>query len=150
MRGWMNKWMSEWVVFRHFVHSGQLSGCSDHNSTSYFDAVFFTNSFSGISCQNFSVICLLNCPFTKQCFSPNVHLPQLGNELHYTIQQFQGICKIITPLSSWRLVIWINVSLIKLAAGLSLRNTTIKSHGTSAQKRVGSLYTPAFASYISD
>lgn len=35
-----------------------------------------------------------------------------------------------------RLAIWINVSLIKPAAGLSCRTTTIKSHGTRAQKRV--------------
>lgn len=89
-----------------------------------------------ISCQKLPVTCLPYCPSTKQHSSPNVHLLPLGDELHYGIQWFKCICKIITPLSYARLVIWINVSLIKLAAGLSLRTTTIRSHGTRAQKRV--------------
>lgn len=85
--------MNEWMVFQYSLHHGQLSEHSGHHSTPYFDAFVFTKWFSGTSCQNFPVICLSNCPFTKQCFSPNVHLPRLGNELCYTIQQFQGICK---------------------------------------------------------
>lgn len=132
----MNEWMNEWMVFRHFVHSGKLSGRSDHNSTSYFDAVFSLNRFLESDARTFQSYACRIVHLQSNVSAPNVHLPQLGNELHYTIQQFQGICKIITPLSSWRLVIWINVSLIKLAAGLSLRNTTIKSHGTRARKRV--------------
>lgn len=137
MSRWMNEWMNERMVLRDFVHSGQLSGRFNHNSTSYFDAVFSLNRFLESVARTFQPYACWIVHLQKQCFSPNVHhLPRLGNELHYIIQQFQGICKIITPLSSWRLVIGINVSLIKLAAGLSLRNTTIRSHGTRAQKRV--------------
>lgn len=62
--------------------------------------------------------------------------PDWGMSCAIPYSNSKAFAKIITPLSSWRLVIWINVSLIKLAAGLSLRNATIKSHGMGARKRV--------------
>lgn len=108
---------------------------ADHFFTSCYAGVFSFVHFC-IFCQKFPVTCLPYCPSTKQHSSPNVHLLHLGDELHYGIQWSKCICKIITPLSYPRIVIWINVSLIKLAAGLSLRTTTIRSHGTRAQKRV--------------
>lgn len=87
-------------------------------------------------CQELPVICLGYCPSTKQHFSPNVCLLHLRNELHCSMHPFKCTGKIITCLSYPRLVIWINVSLIKLAAGLSVRNITIRSQGTRTQKTV--------------
>jgi hypothetical protein len=37
--------VTEWMVFRYSVHHGQLSEHSDHNSVSYFDALFSLNGF---------------------------------------------------------------------------------------------------------
>lgn len=110
----------------------------------FFFFFFFTSCCAGvfsfvqfsIICQKLPVTCSPYCPSTKQHSSPNAPLLRSGDELHYGIQWFKCICKIITPLSYPRLVIWINVSLIEPAAGLSLRTTTIRSHGTRAQKRV--------------
>ena len=134
---WMNEWVDEhvqeWSLGILFTLISFQS--FSHLFTSYFAGVFSFVHFS-IIYQKLPVICLLHCPSTKQHLSSNVHLLHLGDELHYSIQQFKCICKIIIPLSYTRPVIWINVFLIKLAAGLSLRNTTIRSHGTGAQKRV--------------
>lgn len=135
-RKWVNEWMNMCInKICSFFHPGQFLEFWLLLFISYFAGVFSLVHFS-IICQKLPVICLLYCPSTKQHFSSNVHLLHLGDELHYSIYQFKCNCKIITPLSYPRLVIWINVSLIKLAAGLSLRNTTIRSHGTRAQKRV--------------
>lgn len=131
----MNKWMnmfinkilafcSPWSAFRVLI-----------TFYPYFAGIFSFVHFS-IICPELPVICLVNCPTTKQHFSPNVYLLHLRDELRYNMHPFKCISKIITCLSYPRLVIWINVSLIKLAAGLSLRNTTIRSQGTRAQKRV--------------
>lgn len=134
---WVNEWMNIYINKKcSFYSPWSIFGVLITFFISYFAGVFSFVHFSIIH-QKLPVICLLYCPSsTKQHFSPNVHLLHLGDELHYSIYQFKCICKIITPLSYPRLVIWINVSLIKLAAGLSLRNTTIRSHGTRAQKRV--------------
>lgn len=82
------------------------------------------------------LICLVYCPSTKQHFSSDMYLLHLRDELHCNMHPFKCIGKITTCLSYPKLVIWINVSLIKLAAGLSLRNTTIRSQGARVQKRV--------------
>lgn len=109
-------------------------------STSWSTFFFFAFHFVGVlvipsnKLPEVPSYLLIVLSINKATFQPKCVPFLSGDESHYGMQRFICFCKIITPLSHPRLVIWINVCLIKLAAGLSLRNKTIRSHGTRAQK----------------
>ena len=130
----MNDWTCSWMKFRHFVHCDPLP-----EFWSLFYLLFcwylficpFFYLLPKAPSHKLAVLSIYKATFQPKCASSS--FGRWAAVQHTVIQM---LCKIITPLSYTKPVIWINVSLIKLAAGLSLRNATIRSHGTGAQKRV--------------